>query len=409
MPSERRTPEVDFPPFIIADADTGHGGDAHVRNLIRRFVEAGVPGLPHRGPAAGRQEVRPPGRQVLVASDEQIKRLNAARFQLDIMRVPGLVVARTDAEAATLIDGPSDERDQPFILGVTNPAVPSYRVGFLAMLRRPTARGSRGPRPPAVRRPRANPSGVADACSESGRVRAAASDLAQPSASPNDSMPVAGSWARPQAMTRDEGVELGIADRWDPERRAPPTATTRSAAASTTRSRSHSPPRPSPICCGWRRRPPTWPMLGLRRGDPRRLPGQDARLQPVAVVQLGHDRHERRGDAALPRGARPARLRVQLHHLRRPPDRRPRRRGVPRRRCSDDGHARPRPTAAPSPPTPSRPIARPRRSSVARDSTPRSSRPPGRTAATQAMGAASTQHQHLVQIEAPPSLLERWL
>ena len=40
----RRTPEVDFRPFIIADADTGHGGDAHVRNLIRRFVEAGVPG-----------------------------------------------------------------------------------------------------------------------------------------------------------------------------------------------------------------------------------------------------------------------------------------------------------------------------------------------------------------------------
>jgi isocitrate lyase len=38
------TPEIDYRPFIIADADTGHGGDAHVRNLIRRFVEAGVPG-----------------------------------------------------------------------------------------------------------------------------------------------------------------------------------------------------------------------------------------------------------------------------------------------------------------------------------------------------------------------------
>ncbi|MFI5184681.1 MAG: isocitrate lyase, partial [Vicinamibacteria bacterium] len=38
------TPEVDFRPFIIADADTGHGGDPHVRNLIRRFVEAGIPG-----------------------------------------------------------------------------------------------------------------------------------------------------------------------------------------------------------------------------------------------------------------------------------------------------------------------------------------------------------------------------
>ena len=38
----KNTPVYDFRPFIIADADTGHGGDAHVRNLIRRFVEAGV-------------------------------------------------------------------------------------------------------------------------------------------------------------------------------------------------------------------------------------------------------------------------------------------------------------------------------------------------------------------------------
>ena len=52
--------------------------------------------------------------------DEQIKRLNAARFQLDIMGVPGIIVARTDAEAANLLDGRADERDHPFILGVTN-------------------------------------------------------------------------------------------------------------------------------------------------------------------------------------------------------------------------------------------------------------------------------------------------
>jgi len=46
MTDEQRaaTPATDFRPFIIADADTGHGGDPHVRNLIRRFVEAGVPG-----------------------------------------------------------------------------------------------------------------------------------------------------------------------------------------------------------------------------------------------------------------------------------------------------------------------------------------------------------------------------
>ena len=65
MTEEQRAaaPEIDYRPFIIADADTGHGGDAHVRNLIRRFVEAGRARLPHRGPEARRQEVRAPGRQ----------------------------------------------------------------------------------------------------------------------------------------------------------------------------------------------------------------------------------------------------------------------------------------------------------------------------------------------------------
>ena len=75
------------------------------------------------------------GGKVLVGQDEQNKRLNAARLQLDIMRVPGIIVARTDAEAATFLDNRTDERDQPFILGATNLELPSYRVGFLAILK----------------------------------------------------------------------------------------------------------------------------------------------------------------------------------------------------------------------------------------------------------------------------------
>jgi isocitrate/methylisocitrate lyase len=62
--------------------------------------------------------------------------LNAARFQLDVMRVPGILVARTDAEAATLLDGRGDERDQPFILGATNVDLPSYKAGYLALMKR---------------------------------------------------------------------------------------------------------------------------------------------------------------------------------------------------------------------------------------------------------------------------------
>ncbi|CRZ14062.1 isocitrate lyase ICL2 [Mycolicibacterium neworleansense] len=129
-------PPVDYRPFIIADADTGHGGDPHVRNLIRRFVESGVPGYHIEDQRPGTKKCGHQGGKVLVPSDEQIKRLNTARFQLDVMRVPGIIVARTDAEAANLIDSRADERDQPFLLGATNLSVPTYKSCFLAMVRR---------------------------------------------------------------------------------------------------------------------------------------------------------------------------------------------------------------------------------------------------------------------------------
>jgi isocitrate lyase len=129
-------PKVDFRPFIIADADTGHGGDAHVRNLIRRFVEAGVAGYHIEDQKPGCKKCGHQGGKVLVPVDEQIKRLNAARFQLDVMGVPGIIVARTDAEAATLLDGTGDERDQPFVLGATNTSVPAWKTTFLAIQKR---------------------------------------------------------------------------------------------------------------------------------------------------------------------------------------------------------------------------------------------------------------------------------
>lgn len=143
MTDEQRaaTPEHDYRPFIIADADTGHGGDPHVRNLIRRFVEAGVTGCHIEDQRPGTKKCGHQGGKVLVASDEQIKRLNAARFQLDVMGVPGLIVARTDAEAANLLDGRGDERDHPFLLGSTNVSIPAYKTGILAVMRRFHARG----------------------------------------------------------------------------------------------------------------------------------------------------------------------------------------------------------------------------------------------------------------------------
>lgn len=130
------SPRIDYRPFIIADADTGHGGEAHVRNLIRRFVEAGVPGYHIEDQKPGTKKCGHQGGKVLVPVDEQLKRLNAARFQLDVMRVPGIIVARTDAEAANLLDGMGDERDHPFILGATDTGLPAYRIACLAVLKR---------------------------------------------------------------------------------------------------------------------------------------------------------------------------------------------------------------------------------------------------------------------------------
>jgi isocitrate lyase len=128
--------EIDYRPFIIADADTGHGGDAHVRNLIRRFVEVGVPGYHIEDQMPGTKKCGHQAGKVLVGVDEQIKRLNAARFQLDVMNVPGLIVARTDAEAATFLEGRGDERDHPFVLGAIDVDLPTYKVGYVTILRK---------------------------------------------------------------------------------------------------------------------------------------------------------------------------------------------------------------------------------------------------------------------------------
>src|ERR1035438_2774966 len=106
------------------------------QNLIRRFVEVGVPGYHIEDQKPGVKKCGHQGGKVLVSENDQIQRLNAARFQLDIMRVPGIIVARTDAEAADLLEGCADERDQPFILGVTNLEVPSYKAVFLTLQRR---------------------------------------------------------------------------------------------------------------------------------------------------------------------------------------------------------------------------------------------------------------------------------
>jgi len=112
---------------IVADGDTGHGGLSAVMKLTKLFIEAGAAGIHFEDQKPGTKKCGHMGGKVLVSTQEHIDRLVAARLTADILGTNTIIVARTDAEAATLLDSNIDSRDHPFILGVTTPGMPSLQ------------------------------------------------------------------------------------------------------------------------------------------------------------------------------------------------------------------------------------------------------------------------------------------
>ncbi len=109
--------EIDFFAPIVADAEAGFGGVLNAFELMKAMIDAGAAGVHFEDQLASVKKCGHMGGKVLVPTREAVSKLVAARLAADVMGVPTVLVARTDAEAADLITSDVDENDRPFTTG----------------------------------------------------------------------------------------------------------------------------------------------------------------------------------------------------------------------------------------------------------------------------------------------------
>ena len=122
---------------IVADAEAGFGGPLNAFELMKGMIESGAAAVHYEDQLAAEKKCGHLGGKVLVPTGQFVRTLLSARLAADVMGTPTLVVARTDADAATLLTSDVDERDRPFLTGERTPeGFFSVRAGIEAAIAR---------------------------------------------------------------------------------------------------------------------------------------------------------------------------------------------------------------------------------------------------------------------------------
>ena len=120
--------KIDWFAPIVADAEAGFGGPLNAFEIMKAFIEAGAAGVHFEDQLAAEKKCGHLGGKVLIPTRQHIRSLSAARLAADVMGVPTLIVARTDADSARLITSDIDERDKPFLESGDRTAEGFYRI-----------------------------------------------------------------------------------------------------------------------------------------------------------------------------------------------------------------------------------------------------------------------------------------